>query len=533
MLRSQPEAIALRPVNVALAAQAVRIAGSRPFRLAGGVLALSCGGLLVPTAATAQTAAPTRALVLQPTASISQTFTDNYFLSATNSVSDAVTRATAGVSISANAGPVRGFLDYSLSGLIHARHSDRNTLFNSLSTAFAADLVPGRARLDVSGNVARSAVSAFGAQPGLDGGVQSNATELRRFKVVPSVLGPLGGDLRYSANLALESTDARDSVVGDSTSATLGVRLEPVKRGLVGWSVDGTVLRSDFKAGRATSDDRLFATARWRLDSIDTELFGLAGVEFSDMTTASRQQFNNWGLGATWTPSPRTTLAAQYDDRFYGPSRRLSLDHRTARTSWHLGKSRSLSTSGGEGDAGGRNTAFDLLFAQFASAVPDPIKRAELVNAYLRSQGITSSATPGFLRASVLVQDLEEASVALRGVRDTVILSWRRSRSMRLGVQPGIADDLSVSREINLQGLSLDMSHRLTPQSSAGLVLSRQQGSGLSANQNNLQRKLSLRYTLRPTANSDVNLGFSRTLFDSFPAPYDESAVVVTLGYRF
>ena len=42
-----------------------------------------------------------------------------------------------------------------------------------------------------------------------------------------------------------------------------------------------------------------------------------------------------------------------------------------------------------------------------------------------------------------------------------------------------------------------------------------------------------LRYSLRPSANSDVNLVFSRTLVDSFPAPYDESAVVITLGYRF
>ena len=533
MVRSRPEAMALTPVNAAFVTPAAAAAGSRSSWFAGGLLALPFAGILLATAATAQTTASTRALVILPTASIAQTFTDNYLLSATDPAADAITRVTVGVAINANAGPVRGFFDYAMSGLIHARHSDRNTLLNSLSTAFAADLVPGRARLDVSGTVSRSAVSAFGAQPGLDGGVQRNSTELRRLKVAPSVLGPLGGDFRYSANLALEATDARDSVVGDSTSATLGMRLEPYKSGRFGWSVDGTVLRSNFKAGRATSDDRISATARWRLDSIDTEVTGSGGVELSDMTTASRQRFNNWGLGATWTPSPRTTLAAQYDDRFFGPSRRLSFDHRTALTSWHLGKSRSLSTSGGEGELGGRSTAFDLLFAQFASALPDPVKRTEFVNAYLLSQGIAPSATPGFLRASVLVQDLDEASVAFRGPRDTAVLSWRRSRSMRLGVQPGVADDLSVSNEVNLQGLLLDLSHRLTPQSSAGLVLSRQHGRGLIASQNNLQRKLTLRYTLRPSANSDVNLGFSRTLVDSFPAPYDESSLVVTLGYRF
>ena len=533
MLRNRPEPTALAPVNDAIAAHAVAGAGSRSCWCAGGLLAMSGWGMLVAPAATAQTTAPSRALMIQPTASISQTFTDNYLLSASAPAFDAITRLTAGLAVNANAGPVRGYLDYSLSGLSYARHSDRNTLLNSLSTAFSADLVPGRAKLDVTGNVARSAISAFGAQPGLDGGVQSNSTELRRLKVAPSVLGPLGGDFRYSADLALEATDARDSIVGDSTSAKLGVRLEPVTKGRFGWSVDGAVVRSDFKAGRATSDDRLSATARWRLDSLDTELTGSAGVEVSDMTTASRQRFNNWGLGATWTPSPRTSLVAQYDERFFGPSRRLSFDHRTALTSWHLGKSRSLSTSGGDGAVGGRGTAFDLLFAQFASAVPDPVARTEFVNVFLRSQGISPGAIPGFLAASVLVQDLEEASVAFRGVRDVALLSWTRSRSVRLGVQPGVADDLSVSNQVNLQRLSVDLSHRLTPQSSAGLLLSRQHGSGLTAAQINLQRKMSLRYTLRPSASSDVNLGFSRTLVDSFPAPYDETAIVVTLGYRF
>ena len=500
--------------------------------------ALGC--LLAGTAA-AQSIAPSSALAtgpgrswqVQPLATVSQTFSDNFQLSALNPASDAITRLTAGLALSSNAGPLRGYLDYSLTGLLYARHSELNTLQNNLSSAFTADLVPGRARLDVTGSVSRSAISAFAAQPGQTTGVQANSTELRRLRVAPSAVGPLAQDLRYSAKLVLEATDARDAIVGDSTTGSLAVHTEPSNRAVVGWSLDGSLLRSDFKAGRATSDDRLFGSLRWRIDSLDTELTGSGGIEYSDMTSAARQRFTNWGLGATWTPSPRTTATAQYEDRFYGPSRRFSLDHRTALTTWHLAKGRSLSTSGGQGELGGRGTAFDLLFAQFATAVPDPGKRSDLVNAYLSALGIAPGAEPGFLRSTVLVQDFEEASMAWRGPRDTAVLSWTRSRSTRLGAQPGVADDLSVSDAVALQGLSLDLSHRLTPESSVGLVLSRQRGNGLAANQNNLQRKLGLRYALRPTANSSVNLGFSRTLADSFPAPYDETALVVTLGYRF
>lgn len=481
----------------------------------------------------AQGGVPARAWTVQPMASLSQTFTDNLQLTGVDPVSDAVTRLTAGVQVAAQTGQLRGYLDYSLSGLVHARHSDLNTLQNNLNSAFTADLVPGRMKVDVLGGISRSAVSAFAAQPTQDGGAQGNATELRRLRVAPSVVGPLARDLRYSANLVLEASDARDSTIGDSTSSTLGVRVEPVVRGLFGWAVEGSLLRSDFKEGRATANDRLFGSALWRIDSLDMALTGSAGIEYSDMSSASRQRYANWGLGAAWTPSPRTTVSAQYDDRFFGPSRRLSLDHRTALTSWHVGKSRSLTTSGGQGEVGGRGTAFDLLYAQFATVLPDPARRADAVNAFLRTRGISPASEPGFLRSSVLVQDREEVSVAYRATRSTAVLAWSRTRSARLVVQAGLADDLATSDEVRLQGFSLDLSHRLTPDASLGVLLSHQRGNGSSAAQDNLQRKVGVRYSVRPGANSDLTVGFSRTLADSVPLPYDETALVVTLGYRF
>lgn len=533
MYRSPPEVVALTPAGACGVRASLACVGQRWPQSAVRAVVIGLGGFAAAAPAWAQAAAPSRAWLIQPSVSVSQTLTNNLALSAIDPLSDAVTRLTAGVAVQANAGAVRGFLDYTLSGLVHARHPDRNTVLNSLTTVFGADLVPGRAKLDVSGTVSRSAISAFGAQPGAGGGVQGNATELRQLRVAPSAIGPLGSGLRYSTSLSLEASDAKDSVLGDSTTANWAAHVEPTTRGAISWSVDGALLRSDFKAGRATSDDRLFASARWRLDNFDTVLTGSAGLEVTDMTTPTRQRFTNWGLGATWTPSPRTSVSAQYDDRFFGPSRRLSLDHRTALTSWHLGKSRSLSTNGGGSELSGRSTAFQLLDAQFSSAIPDAVKRAEFVTAYLQSQGFSPTADPGFLRASVLVQDLEEISFAMRGVRSTAVLRWTRTRSTRLGTQPGIADDLAVSSQVNLQGLALDLTHRLTPHSSAGLVLSDQRGSGLTANQNNHQRRLSLRYSLRPSANIDASVIVSRALYDSFPAPYGESAVIVTLGYRF
>ena len=88
----------------------------------------------------AQDAGPARrAWSVEPTLSLRETFTDNYRLQTTKA-SDAITEATAGVRVTANAGMVRGFLDYSLTGSAHSRHSDANEVRHFLNAASTAEL---------------------------------------------------------------------------------------------------------------------------------------------------------------------------------------------------------------------------------------------------------------------------------------------------------------------------------------------------------------------------------------------------------
>lgn len=496
-------------------------------------LVLALWGVSICHADAAAQTPSARALTVSPSFSVTQTFSDNFLASSAEPASDWITRLTAGVTVVARSGTVRGALDYSLSLLLHARHSDRNVFQNNLNTAFSMDLVPGRTRVDVSANVSQSAISAFGVQPGRDSAVRDNATELRTLRIAPSTRGPLGPDFRYSAGLNLVASDAKDTAVGDSISSSADLHIEPTGKRVVTWSADASMLRSDFKAGRATADDRLFGSTHVRLDSLDTQLRASGGVEYSDMASASVQRYSNWGLGATWTPSVRATLDAQYDHRFFGASRRIKFEYRTPLTSWRISKSSSLTNSGGQNESGSPGTAYELLYSQFSSILPDPLKRADFVNAYLRGLGIDPASQPGFLRASVALVDREEISMAWRGIRTTAIFTWSNTKSSSLRLQPGVADDLSQTSEVRQTGLSLDLAHRLTPDSSAGILLSSLSGHGGTASQSSRQRQLAVRYSLRPSANSDLSVGARRGLFDTSPAAYDESAVFVTLGYRF
>lgn len=489
--------------------------------------------LLAPNAWSQSVAGGSRSVALQPYAEITQTFSNNYLQSAVDASADSITRLTAGLALRSQTGLVRGFADYSLSGLVYARHIEQNTFQNALRASAGADLIEGRAQLEMTASISQSAISAFGVQPSADSSTRSNSTEVRRLQLSPTFHGPLGADLRYNAALGYGLTDSRGTSNGDSNSTSASVHVEPTSKGLLSWSLDGSVLRSDHAAGRSTETNRLFGGVSSRLDDFDLRLTATGGLELTDLASAARQRYTTWGVGAVWAPSPRTNLSAQYDHRFFGSSHNISLEHRTALVIFRLSSSRSVSTSGNQASASGQGTAFDLYFNQFASLEPDRNKRTDLVNAFLRDQNIQPTASLGFLQSSASIQNQQQLSAAWRGVRSAAVLLYTQSTSTQIGLSTGLLGDFASSAEVHLRGLSLDLSHRLTPMSSLNLTLSQRRGSGKLDTQRNAQQQVGLNYTTRPNAYGTLSAGLRRALYDNLSGRFNETAVFATYGMRF
>lgn len=488
-------------------------------------------GLLPLAAAWAQADTAARTVAIQPSASVTQTFSDNIHLDSVNPASGSITQISAGVGLRARTGMVRGFLDYSLSRYLYSG-GNQNTLQNALNASLDTDLVDGRAKLAATANIAQSAVSAFGAQPGGAGGSQTNATEVRNLRVAPSFRGPVGAALRYTAELSYALTDARDSAVGDGSTLTAALHLEPTTTGRLGWSVDASHLRSTYKLGRTTTNDRLFGGAAYRVDDLDLLLQATGGLEASDISSVNRTNTGTWGFGAAWVPSPRTRVAAQYDHRFFGASHSLTVEHRTALTAWRLTDSRSLSTAGNQAGFGGLGTANDLANLLFAGE-PDLGKRQELASKLLDALQIDAGKALGFLRSSATLQDAQEASVAWRDVRSAAVLSFTRTTTRRLDTIAGLVGDLASSSIVRQRGLTLNLSHRLTPLSTVSLLLGEQRGAGVLASQGSKQRLASLQYTNRPTEYSALSVGLRRAQYNTGAVSYGENALFASYGIRF
>lgn len=510
-----------------------------------GPVVLGCLCMLAAASAAraADDASTQPRFLLEPRLQVSETFSDNYNASATQAESDLITRVTAGLGWRARSGALRGYLDYALTGVVYARHSDRNDLQNALSANVTADLIDNRLQLQSSASITRSAISAFGVQPGGSGDANSNVTETRTLQIAPTLRGPIGSELVYVAKLGHAITSSANAGIGDSTASTASVHLEPSTRARLGWSLDASHLTSAFKQGRTTQNDRLYGGLSLSVDALDLQLTATGGAERSNLLSLDRTSTTTWGVGAVWVPSPNTRVAAEYEDRFFGSSHALSVEHRTARTIFRLRSSRSLSTSGSQ-VAGVQGQAFDLFNGQpgIVAQFPDAAQREAFVNDLLRRLNIDPNRVidTGFLRSAASLQDLLSVSAAWTGPRDTATLTLTRTKSSRADSLSSAVDDFSLVGEIDSTTLSLDLAHRLTPTSTLTLVLGVQRSRGTQSTQtaqidlSNRQTQADLLFTTRLSPDINFSSGLRRTHYNNAGLrSYDETALTVNVVARF
>lgn len=503
-----------------------------------GPVGLACL-CLVTAARAADEPSGQRLNVIEPRVAVSETITDNFDVGSLHPESDAITKLTAGLGWRARTGALRGFFDYALTSVVYARHSDRNEVQNALSANLVADLIDKRLQVVTAANISRNAISAFGVQPGSGSDANANLTETRTLQITPTLHGPLGSALVYSATVGYALTNAASAAAGDSSSTTATLHMEPSSRARLGWSLDATHLGSSYTQGRRTQSDRLFGGLSLNLDEQDLQLSATGGTERTNLLSLESTQHSTWGVGAKWVPSPFTQVSAEVEERFFGRSHALSIEHRTARTIFRLRSARSLSTSGSE-VPGVRSPAFDLFFGQpsLVAQLPDLAQREAYVNALLRRLNIDPSRVidTGFLRSAATVDDLLSLSAAWTGPRDAAVLMISRGKTRRVDTLSTAIDDLSRRGEVRTSSLSLDLSHRLTPMSTLNLLLAVQQarnGQSGQVDQSNSQTQAELQYTTRLTSDSTLSGSLRRAHYKAGLLSHDETAITANLGVRF
>ncbi|MEK8053327.1 TIGR03016 family PEP-CTERM system-associated outer membrane protein [Ideonella sp. DXS22W] len=471
---------------------------------------------------------------LQASASATVTATDNMNPGQASKSADVITRLTAGLAYASAAGAVQGHAKYDVTEFLYARHGDRNALRHSLLADLAAELVQGRAYVDLRASVAQSAVSAFGPQVTDDGRNASNAAEVATLALSPRLNGVLLGQLAYAASGTFQANDAAGTSRGDGTSRLANLSLSPVSAGRLSWNLAVSHQVSSIKLGLSTETDRVTLGTRWLVPEADLSLSASAGREYGDLVARTGGAHDIWSAGLVWTPSPLTALDLSAGRRPTGGLYQAGLTFRTPLTIWRASFSRNVVDSSVQSTVS-QGTNYDLFFAQFASVEPDPVKRDALVTAFLSRSGLSPDGVvkSSFLTSAQTIDQRVDLSVAWRDNRSTAVVNYLRGVSRRADNATVAVDDLADTSRVRNASWSVSLSHQLTPALSSSMSLSDLHNRGDRAEQSSKTRRAYLSLVGTVTSRESWTLSLRRSLNESALKTYSESAISGAYSLQF
>jgi uncharacterized protein (PEP-CTERM system associated) len=201
---------------------------------------------------------------------------------------------------------------------------------------------------------------------------------------------------------------------------------------------------------------------------------------------------------------------------------------------WRYSASRSASDSPTQAGAVAIGSNYDIVDALLSQSIPDPILRAQAVSQFLANFNIPPDAQnfQDFLSSSATLNQTQQLSVALNGIRSVVTFNVTRGTTSRLDTLTTLGDDFNSNDEIDQQSWGVSYGHRLTSITSFNAAYLDQKSSGNSGASSKRQSvSLGLSTRLAPRTSGSVQLQFGR--FNNTAGSYNDAAISGRITHRF
>jgi uncharacterized protein (PEP-CTERM system associated) len=474
--------------------------------------------------------------MVTPLLSVAETLTDNAGLGVGSVRNEQISEIRPGLRVQTISPRISAYFDYQLQALAYAKDSRADTIQHSLNSFGSLTLAENFLFIDFSGAVAQQSISAFGTQSTNDAIFNPNRTETASFSGSPYIQGRLFGTADYKLRYLSATTNSKSNLAADVTTHEVSADLQGVEQTTLGWSFNANQRKDNFDSGVPLEIDR---TRAFLFASPSPELrFSInAGRESNNYSTLGRKGFSTHGYDVKWSPGPRTSFSLGHEKRFFGSAQSVSFSHRTRLTVWRYAESKDVSVVPNQFSQVGLGNIYDLLFSQLSTREPDPVLRAQEVNARLQSYGIPANTpvTAGFLSSRISLQRQRTLSAIIFGARSSFTVLAQESESEALTVaNAATLDDFANASKIRQRGVSVSLSHRITPQATvqASGQLQRNEGQGLATEQTKLRAaELSVSRAIGPKLSG--SLAFRKSQYASTVSSYRENVLagVLSLAY--
>lgn len=489
-----------------------------------------------------------QAWTIHPRVSLTETLTDKPNVSggSTSNQSDLVTELAPGIRIDARTARLRGYFDYALRGIAYARESGNNQTQNALNTRATLEAIDDWLFLDFSGLIAQQTISAFGTQSASNTTINNNTTETANFKISPYIRGRLGNSVNYLLRYSISTTQSDAAAASDTKLSEWAGQLRggTMFRNLA-WTVDATQQTSDYSRGRKTEAERLRGMMTYLVQPQFKTSVSL-GRESNNYASLDQETHNTFGYGFEWSPTERTLMTVFKERRFFGDGHNISFTHRFPRSSIRYTDTRDVTVLPNQYSSVGLGSVYDMYFQLFSNLQPyadmtGPAKDvavANAVNAFLAQSGLSpnTQVTTSFLTSRASVQRLQQLSLALTGVSNTITLLATRSENQSILASSLLNDDFSQNTLIRQQGFSVTLSHKLSALSNLNVTASRQESTGnggTAASSKAKSTSYQVNFTTRLGSKTSGSLSARRSEFDNAVNSYTENALIGMISYIY
>lgn len=194
----------------------------------------------------------------------------------------------------------------------------------------------------------------------------------------------------------------------------------------------------------------------------------------------------------------------------------------------------------------GLGTIFDLFrqicSQQLSNIVTDPTQLDQAANTCANNLVIQSGISPNtqvtssFLTSSATIQRTQQLALALQGARNTLTLLLNRNENQSILASTAVSNDplLNNANNVRQRGISINLSHQLSPLSSINLMASRQNSTGFG--NTTLKAKTSIyqaNLTSKIGAYTTGGVSIRHSESENIGSPFSENAIVGTLSVLF
>lgn len=426
----------------------------------------------------------------------------------------------------------------SLTGVAYANGTQPRRIDPTADLSARIEAIERLFFVEVGYRAAQTSADVFGARPG--SGSTANTLTTSQWRVSPFIEGVAGNDLRY--RLRSDNTWTREIGEADADAGAGGyfgrhsASIEQEPRPF-GWRLeaDHSLTRYDNPDEDEISTQIARAIVNYAVTS-EWSVGLRGGRERNDVAGADLPSESIYGFETRWQPSPRTTLSANGERRFFGNGWNLAFSHRRPRLAWNLSLNRGIDTTPQSlFDLPPTDNVAGLLDAMFTTRFPDPVERAGVVQEFIARQGLPNATTrPISLFAQRFsVATTRQASVSLIGARNTLTFSGFSARTEdALDSGPFAIGDASTN---NVQhGATAVLSHRLTLLTALAVTADWSRIRALDAVDETTERGLRVQINLQAGPKTNAVLGGRYRKIDSNVAfEGREGAVFMGLDHRF